>query len=67
MINVDAKDNLVKIRGKGYNKKIVALIGVDNLCIIQDDDVFLVAKRGEVEKVKNVLKKVREKSLESFL
>ena len=68
IINVDGKDNLATIIPKGPSKqKIVAFIGVSNLCVVEDEDVILIAKRSEVEKVKEVLHKIKKESLEQFL
>ncbi len=68
IINIDGKDNLATIIPKDPNKeKIVAFIGVSNLCLVEDEDVILVAKRSEVEKVKKVLHEIKKESLEQFL
>lgn len=68
IINIDGKDNLATIMPKDpNNKKIVAFVGVSNLCLVEDEDVILVAKRSEVEKVKKVLHKLKKESLEQFL
>lgn len=47
IISIDAKNNIAKT-----NKKIVTFIGVDDLCVIEEGDVIVVAKRSKVEKVK---------------
>lgn len=62
VINISGKNNIAKT-----SKKVVTFIGVDNLCLIEDGDVILVAKRDEVEKVKEVHKKLYEKRLEELL
>ena len=49
LINIDSENNIAKTE-----KKIVAFIGVDDLCVVEDGDVIVVAKRREVEKVKNI-------------
>lgn len=70
-IEVESSNNLVKIGGHldcgGLEKKIVAFVGVNDLCLIEEDDVIFVAKRDQVDNVKKALVKIREKSLERFL
>ncbi len=68
VININSKNNLVQLSNQVSNKKkIVAFLGIENVCLIEDEDVILVAKRDEVEKVKKVLVKLKEESLEEFL
>ncbi len=68
IINVDSENNLVHITKKELKKdKAVIFLGVEDICLVEDDNVILVAKRGDVEKVKKVLKKLREESLDQFL
>jgi len=54
VIAIDARNNLIT-----SDSRITALLGVDDLCIVNTSDVLLVAKRSEVEKVKQVLQKLR--------
>jgi mannose-1-phosphate guanylyltransferase len=56
IISIDEHDNLVS-----SDKKIIALIGVHDLCIVQTDDVIVVAARDRVESVKQVLGKLKER------
>jgi len=49
IINIDSKNNIAQT-----NKKIVSFIGVENLCVIEDGDVIVVAKRDQVEKIKQI-------------
>jgi mannose-1-phosphate guanylyltransferase len=68
IINVNSKKNLAHISlDKRYAKKAVVFLGVDNICLIEDDNVILVAKRDDVEKVKDVLQKLRKDSMEEFI
>jgi mannose-1-phosphate guanylyltransferase/mannose-6-phosphate isomerase len=68
IINIDGEKNLVKVLSEeGHNAKLVAFVGVSDLCLVQEKDIILVAKRDEIEKVKKVLAKIREESLENFL
>lgn len=68
IINIDGKNNIASIVPRKINKeKLVAFIGVSDLCLVEDDDVILVAKRNEVDKVKKALHKIKKESLEQFL
>ncbi len=46
---LNAKDNYV------YGKKFVALIGVDDLCVVETEDAILVTSKAQSEAVKNVV------------
>jgi mannose-1-phosphate guanylyltransferase / mannose-6-phosphate isomerase len=68
VINIEGRNNIVSIVPKKINKeKLVTFIGVSDLCLVEDEDVILVAKRSDVEKVKKVLTKIKRESLEQFL
>jgi Mannose-1-phosphate guanylyltransferase len=62
IINIDATNNIAKT-----NKKLIAFIGVDDLCVIEDDDVIVVAKRTDIEKVKEVHKILHQKARTDLL
>lgn len=49
VINVDAHGNLACT-----TKKVVAFIGVDNLCVVETDDALLVVAQDRVESVREV-------------
>ena len=69
IINVESERNVVCLfqHDKQQKEKLVVFVGVDDLCLVEEEDVILVAKRGEIEKVKKALIKIREESLEQFL
>ncbi|MCF7799653.1 hypothetical protein K9L05_00605 [Candidatus Babeliales bacterium] len=70
IINIDSDNNLVQIMQEnltGKSKKLITFIGVNNLCLVEDNNVILIAHRDKVEKVKEVLAKIKEESLEDFL
>jgi mannose-1-phosphate guanylyltransferase len=66
VINVDGQRNLIQLSRSSKNK-LVAFIGVSDLCVVEDDDVILVARRDEVEKVKQLLPKIKENKLQELL
>lgn len=61
VITIDAANNLVDVQ-----EGIVALVGVNDLCVIQNDNVLLIVDRHQSEKVKLVLKQL-EKNHRDYL
>lgn len=62
VIEIDAKDNLVESADA-----LVALVGVENICVVKKDDIVLVVHRDQVEKVKQVLEALRKDHYEDYL
>jgi mannose-1-phosphate guanylyltransferase len=55
LYTVDAKNNFV------YSKeRAIALTGVDNLIVVDTGDALLIGKKGESQKVKEVVKQLKE-------
>ena len=62
VINIDGTNNLVSAK-----KKLVVFIGVDDLCLVETEDVILVSKKKDVEKVKGVLPIIKNNSFKELL
>lgn len=62
MVSINSQNNTINVKGK-----LVALIGIENLCIVQTDDVLLIAQRDQTDKVKQVLSLLKEESNEHYL
>lgn len=62
VVSIQSQENVISVP-----KKLVALIGVEDLCIVETDDVLLIAKRDQTQRVKEVLKALREKNGEHYL
>ncbi len=62
VIQIDAKDNLIEAEGL-----LVAVVGVDNLCVIQKDDILLIVHRDQVEKVKQIIDTLKKGHKEEYL
>jgi mannose-1-phosphate guanylyltransferase len=62
VVAIDAKNNLVDVPDK-----IVALIGIDDLCIVQTKDALLITKRDEAEKVRYVVQHLQQNNLGNYL
>lgn len=61
-ISIDACDNLVDVPDK-----LTALVGVDDLCIVQTDDVLLITKREHAEHIRAVVDQLKQDKLEEYL
>ena len=46
---IDSKENLIQ------SEKFVALIGVDNLVVVDTEDALLIAAKDKSEKVKDIV------------
>ncbi len=53
-ININGSNNLVSSK-----KKIIACVGVSNLCIIETEDTLLIVAQDQVEQVKEVVEQVK--------
>ncbi len=62
VVSIDAKNNLVDVPDK-----MVALVGVDDLCIIETADALLITKRNESEKVRAVVAQLKKENQSSYL
>ena len=56
VVDIDTENSLVF----GDSKRIVSTIGLKDLIIVDTDDVVLIAKRGESQKVREIVKKFKE-------
>lgn len=56
-IAIDAKNNLVRALGTG--KKVVALVGVDDLCVVETEDAILVIPRERAQDVRLVVEALK--------
>jgi|SaaInlLV_10m_DNA_2_1039722.scaffolds.fasta_scaffold01914_2 mannose-1-phosphate guanylyltransferase/mannose-6-phosphate isomerase len=54
-LSLESSNNLVHVEGK-----IVALIGIKNLCIVEQDGILVIIQRDKVENVKNILPMIKE-------
>lgn len=55
VVSFNAQNNSIEAPNK-----LVALLDVDNLCIVETDDVLLIGKQGSVEQVKKLLTQLKE-------
>ncbi|MCK5632924.1 hypothetical protein KAH94_04195 [bacterium] len=62
VLTVNSNDNLVHVKGK-----LVALVGVEDLCVVETEDTLLITRRDKAEKVKTIVQKLKRTDLESYL
>ncbi len=61
-IEVNSTNNLIDVPDK-----LVALVGVDNLCIVQTADALLITKRDDAERVREVVSQLKQSSFKEYL
>jgi mannose-1-phosphate guanylyltransferase len=59
---VESHNNIVDVPNK-----LVALIGVDDLCIVETDDALLITKRSQAEKVRAVVAQLKQQKQTEYL
>lgn len=62
VITIEAQNNLVDVPDQ-----LVALVGVDDLCVVKTGDVLLITKRREAEQVKKVVQTLKRRQDNSYL
>lgn len=62
LVSIDAKNNLVDVPDK-----IVAIIGIDDLCVVQTKDALLITRRDDAEKVRYVVQHLQQNGLGRYL
>lgn len=61
-IAVDSHNNLVDVP-----KKLVALVGVDDLCIVETADALLITRRDKAERVRSIVNLLKTSRFDSYL
>jgi len=62
ILPVDTKDSLIM-----GSKRLISTIGLENCLIVETDDAVLIARRGETQKVKDVVHKLLEQGRKEAL
>lgn len=55
VLSIDTKDTLIM-----GNRRLISTIGLDNHLVVETDDAILIAKRGEAQKVREIVKLLKE-------
>lgn len=61
-ISIDSHNNVIDVPNK-----MVALIGVDDLCVVETDDALLISKRSQAEKVRAVVAQLKQNKQIEYL
>ena len=62
VITVESHNNLIDVPDK-----LVALVGVDGLCVVETADALLITKRSDAEKVRYVVAQLKQKEQTEYL
>ncbi|MDR3551087.1 MAG: sugar phosphate nucleotidyltransferase, partial [Candidatus Babeliales bacterium] len=62
LFQTEAHNNLVHVPNK-----LVALIGVSDLCVVETDQVLLITKRQDAQKVRDIVKLVKQQGFTEYL
>ncbi len=63
LVQVDSSNNFVKKEGK----KAVAIVGLENIIVIDTEDALLICRKGESQNVRKVVDILRREGLEDYL
>lgn len=61
-ILVNSKNNLIKVQNK-----LVALIGIDDLCVVETDNIILITKRDKSEQVRDIVQQLKDSNNLDYL
>jgi len=62
IVTVNSSNNLVSVKDK-----LVALVGVNNLCIVETNDTLLITKRDQAEKVRQIVAQLKNTENSKYL
>ena len=65
-VTVDTRNTLIMAQG-GSSQRIIATIGVEDLCIVDTPDALLIAHRDQAQKVKNVVDELKVRGGEAHI
>lgn len=63
VINVDSTDILIQSTD---GEKLVAVVGVKDLVVIDHKNTLLICRRGETQKIRQVIKEIKKKGLDNY-
>lgn len=61
-LTVDCKNSLIQ-----SNHRLVAAVGIEDLCLIETADAVLLAKRGDTQRVKEVVEELKKRNAQEHL
>ena len=60
-VAVDARRNFVSDRTTGGTKRVIALVGVEDLVVVETDDAVLVIPRARAQDVRTVVDELKKR------
>ena len=64
VVNVDSTDIFIQSTD---GEKLVAVVGVKDLVVIDHKNTLLICRRGETQKIRQVIKEIKKKGLDNYL
>ncbi len=64
-LSIDAQDNLVFVQN-GQQRKLVAVLGVEQIVVVDTEDALLVCSRDQAQRVKEIVRQIEEKGLDAY-
>ena len=61
IIAMDTKNSMFLV-----NNRLVSTIGMDDVLVVETDDAILISKRGEAQKVKNIVEELGDNEITNF-
>ena len=61
-ILIDAKDNIILSK-----EKLIALIGIDNLIVVEADDAIMICPKDRVQDVKKIVQEIKDANWNQYL
>lgn len=59
VLALDCKNSLIK-----SNSRLVAAVGVDDICVVETQDAVLVTKRGDTQRVKEIVDELHKRNIQ---
>jgi mannose-1-phosphate guanylyltransferase len=64
---VDSRGNLVRDLTTTGRPRVIALVGVEGLCVVQTDDALLVMRREQAQDVREVVRQLEAQGRDDLL
>ncbi len=65
-VSLDARDNLVFVQN-AQHRKLVAVLGVENVVVVDTEDALLVCSRDQSQRVKEIVQRLQAEGKEKYL
>ncbi len=68
--NRQSQCTLISVKSRGntvLSRKLVALLGVNDLIVVETDDALLIGKKDHSQEIKEIVKEIEKRGLEDYL